>query len=239
MVDWSDATPDRQLQLLRAAVPVGGRALTIYKEIHPLIRIGNARIHRRFLQALKQVLPDHCSPILVSDAGFRNPWFRAVRAMGWDFVGRVGGHTMTRADEHSPWVRVEELFARATARPRYLGEIEVARSAPLHCHAYSLKRPPKGRIKKTRFGTKSRMQHSLKNAHRERTPWLLVTSLADGAAITRRVINLYRTRMQIEQSFRDLKNGRWGSGLEYSMTTIRYRFENLLMLGSLAPGPHG
>ena len=49
LVDWSDLTADRRWQLLRAALPVGGRALTLYEEVHPLRHFANRRVHGAFL----------------------------------------------------------------------------------------------------------------------------------------------------------------------------------------------
>jgi len=37
VVDWSELTWDRRFQLLRAAVPVGGRAVSIYEEVQSSI----------------------------------------------------------------------------------------------------------------------------------------------------------------------------------------------------------
>src|SRR5215204_3117327 len=53
VIDWSDVSRDRRWQLLRAAVPVGGRTLTLYEEVHPLRRLGNPRVQRAFLRRLK------------------------------------------------------------------------------------------------------------------------------------------------------------------------------------------
>lgn len=234
IVDWSDLTADRSLLLLRASVAVGGCALTLYEESHPQRHDGNPNVHGRFLHRLKALLPPHCRPIIVTDAGFRTPWFRAVQMMGWDYVGRVGGHTMTSPIGQNAWRRVERVFETATRRARYLGEMDLVRNHPLACHAYLLKRKPKGRIKKNRFGEKAAMKHSLKNAERERTPWLIVTSLSGGARVTNRVMNLYKTRMQIEEAFRDAKNSRWGFSLNEARSTISYRYENLLLIAQLA-----
>lgn len=57
IVDWSDLSADRRWQLLRAALPVGGRALTLYEEVHPLRHFANPRVHRLFLARLKALLP--------------------------------------------------------------------------------------------------------------------------------------------------------------------------------------
>src|SRR5690606_7576163 len=35
LVDWSPLTDDQSQQLLRASLPVGGRAITLYEEVHP------------------------------------------------------------------------------------------------------------------------------------------------------------------------------------------------------------
>lgn len=79
LIDWSDYTYDRSQLLLRASVPVGGRALTLYKEVHPLKAYGNARIQKRFLKTLYAFFSADCCPIIITDAGFISPWFRAVQ----------------------------------------------------------------------------------------------------------------------------------------------------------------
>ncbi|MDY6867568.1 MAG: IS4 family transposase, partial [Chloroflexota bacterium] len=234
LVDWSDLSADRHYHLLRASLPIGGRALTLYDEVHPTAKLGNPNVQQRFLKTLQTLLPESCQPIIVSDAGFRNPWFRAVQAMGWDFVGRVGGHTMISPHNKADWIRVEPVFSTATTRPKYLGHIDLARNAPLTCHAYLVKKKKQGRVKKTVFGDRCAMKHSEKNAERERTPWLIVTSLGGGAKITKRVMNLYQSRMQIEEGFRDFKNSRWGFGLDEARASASYRYENLLLIGTLA-----
>ena len=234
LVDWSDLSADRHHHVLRASLPVGGRALTLYDEVHPHAKLGNPTVQHRFLKTLKNLLPESCCPIIISDAGFRNPWFRAVQAMGWDFVGRVGGHTMISPHNDEDWIRVEPVFDAATTRPKYLGHMDLTRKDPMACHAYLVKKKKQGRVNKTVFGQRCTSKYSEKNAHRERTPWLIVTSLEGGAKITKRVMNLYKTRMQIEEGFRDFKNSRWGFSLDEARTSATYRYENLLLVGALA-----
>ena len=234
IVDWSDLSADREFHLLRASIPSGGRALTLYEETHQQRHYGSPHIHQRFLSQLKNVLPLHCVPIIITDAGFRTPWFRAVQAMGWDFVGRVGGQTMIRPQGQDDWIRVEKVFDTATQRGRYLREVDLVRANPLACHAYLLKKRKQGRIKKTRFGQSCTSRHSEKNAHRARTPWLLVTSLDNTITNTKQVIHLYTARMQIEEAFRDMKNSRWGFSFNEARCTTTYRYENLLLIAQLA-----
>ena len=67
----------------------GTRAISIYEEVHAMCRSNNARTHRQFLQRLKSVLPEGRRPLVVADAEFRDPRFRDVEALGWDWVGRI------------------------------------------------------------------------------------------------------------------------------------------------------
>jgi hypothetical protein len=47
------------------------------------------KVHEQFLKVLQKRLPPRCRPILVTDPGFRTPWFKQVEALGWDWVGRI------------------------------------------------------------------------------------------------------------------------------------------------------
>ena len=234
LIDWSPLSADGHFHLLRASLPIGGRALTVHDEVHPEKLLNNGKVEKRFLKHLKENIPEHCRPIIITDSGYRTPWFRAVLSMGWDFVGRVGGHTMIRLHSQGNWNRIEKITETATTRARYFGCIDLVKRTPLACYAYLVKKKSLGRVKKNVFGKRSKMKHSEKNAERERSPWFIVTSLTGGASITKRVMNLYKTRMQIEQGFRDVKNTRWGFSLEEAKITMACRYENLLLVGTLA-----
>ena len=67
-----------------------------------------------------------------------------------------------------------------------------------------------------------------------RAPWLLATSLPHDLGSAQQVTELYTQRMQIEETFRDLKCHRWGFGLRYARCNSAGRLEILLLLGKLA-----
>src|SRR5688500_10759702 len=62
--------------------------------------------------------------IQVTDAGFRAPWFRAVRRLRWDWIGRVRGRTLVRPQvaEHSfeLWIPCRKLYRRVREAARGL-----------------------------------------------------------------------------------------------------------------------
>lgn len=234
VVDWSDLNADRSAQLLRAAVPVGGRALTVYEEVHPLKHLGNRGVQIRFLRRLKVMLPPGCCPIIITDAGFRSPWFQAVAALGWDWLGRVRNRDMVQFDGEHNWFHVKQLYGSARRRAEYLGRVRLVRSNPVRCAMYRVRRPKQGRIKRTCYGQRCQSAHSEKTARRQCEPWLIVTSLPGGAHQVEKVIKLYALRMQIEEGFRDLKNARLGLSLCESRTKGAERLANLLLIATLA-----
>lgn len=231
VVDWSELTWDKKYQLIRAAVPVDGRALSIYEEVHPQSKLGNAHVERRFLQKLKVLLGESCRPIVVTDAGFRAPWFKAVEKMGWDWVGRVRTRTLFQWPGSESWLRCKSLYAKATYRPRCLGRVTLTRSNPLGCRLYLLKNRKRNRVKRTIYGTRSRAHYSLTVAARQSEPWLLASSLE---VSPKKVTQIYRRRMQIEENFRDMKNTRWGFSLRETRTKSAHRLSILVLIGTLA-----
>lgn len=152
LIDWSDYTYDRSHLWLRASVPVGGRALSLYEEVHPVKTYGNARIQKRFLQTLHALLPAECCPIIITDAGFTGPWFRAVQRLGWDYIGRITQNLLYREAPEQPWIKCVTLYDQATATPRARGEIVLVRSRPFRSQLYLYKQRPQGRHKLTRQG---------------------------------------------------------------------------------------
>src|SRR6478735_6814785 len=113
LVDWTQAGDHVALV---AAVPIGGRALPIYVEVHPLKKLGNATVEKRFLCALKATIPSECRSVIVSDAGFKGPFFQAVLDQGWDFLGRVRGTTKA-VSSVGETISKEQLYARAVTTP--------------------------------------------------------------------------------------------------------------------------
>lgn len=120
VVDWSDFEPGRNWAMLKAAVPVGGRAITVYEQVFAFKRYNSPGAHREFLQALHRVVPATSRPIVVTDAGFRGPWFRQVESYGWDWVGRIRNGIKYFNQETGRWCYTDSLYTRATLRVQHL-----------------------------------------------------------------------------------------------------------------------
>jgi len=114
IVDWSDFELGREWLMLKAAVPVGGRAISLYERVFHFKRYNSPGAHREFLRDLHSILPEGCRPILVTDAGFRGPWFRAVEAHGWHWVGRIRNKIKYYRESTGRWSFTDSLYPEAT-----------------------------------------------------------------------------------------------------------------------------
>ncbi|MCH9671936.1 MAG: IS4 family transposase [Gammaproteobacteria bacterium] len=129
-IDWSDMETGNRYQMLKAAAIVEGRALTLYEEVHPVKGCKRGKAERLFLRRLATLVPAQCTPIIVTDAGFLGPWFKTVRAFGWDYVGRVRGQQKIRFAVEKDWRPIKELHALASASARTLGKAFAAQRHP-------------------------------------------------------------------------------------------------------------
>lgn len=231
LVDWCELEGRGELKLLRAAVAVGGRALPIYEELHA--RAGDTEVHRCFLARLGEVLGPGCEPILVTDAGFRAWWYGLVEEFGWCYVGRVRNREYLRWESGGRWFPNKRLHVRASARAKSLGELWLCRSRPIRTCFYLYRGKSKGRVQVNLSGQRSRKTESKRSAARGREPWLLVSNLPRAYATAKRVVRLYRTRMQIEESFRDLKAPRCGFAMREHQGRDLERTANLLLIAAL------
>jgi hypothetical protein len=66
-VDWSGLTPCGEFHLLRASVPVKGRAMTIFEQSYLESEYMKQSVHEGFLKQLKAILPPNCKPIIVTE----------------------------------------------------------------------------------------------------------------------------------------------------------------------------
>ena len=116
-VDWSEVAPDGVFVELRAALtrPGMGRGLTIYQQVYPESKLGNGRAERALLNRLHAWIPAGVPVVIVTDAGFRRPWFTQVERLGWSWIGRIrAGVCVSRERTH--WEQASAWFAKATRK---------------------------------------------------------------------------------------------------------------------------
>lgn len=234
LVDWTDIVEQDRLMLIRAALVLDGRAIPLFESIYTLRKYNTPRTHQQFLRELKTLLPEQCTPIIVTDAGFRGPWFRAVEKLGWHWLGRVRNCVNYRLHSRATWRRTTDLYYRANKHMTYLGPADLSSKRPYPCHLYLYKKP-----KQYRKANRS-VLHYTKHSNcdvfqkQQTDPWLIATNLSPEHYSPKKIMRIYSKRMQIEEAFRDLKSDKFGFGLTISRSKQTDRLNTLLLIAALA-----
>ena len=214
---------------LSAAIAFDGRSFPLYDCVIG-VGIPKKAILDRFLGQLSLILPPECTPIFVTDAGFRGPWFDLLEDRGWDYVGRLRGNGTVCVD--GSWLSVAELHKKATTRDRSLGIVRLPKRKPRDRRVVlSKKRKSSNRWRHTSRGTRGQREDDFNYAKSANEPLVLATSLTCNSS---HVVKLYSLRMQIEQNFRDKKNHRWGWSFRHMGSRCHTRIELLLLVASIA-----
>jgi hypothetical protein len=229
LVDWTGG--ESGYYVLSAKIAFSGRALSVLSRTYPEKKKANPEIERAFLGELKKIIPAHCRPVLVTDAGFLFKWMDSVREYGWDYVGRARFKKMI-VNVHGRCMRLGAVYELARRKPRDLGTSWLGKRNP-RAHRVVLSAKPLlkgrknlGRKGKPRNGGVARV---CRDAARE--PLLLLTSLSEVPVV---VVDIYRMRMQIEQTFRDLKSHRYGWSTRHIRTAHSRRIDLLLLVAAIA-----
>jgi hypothetical protein len=233
-VDWSAVCPDGAFVELRAvATRAGmGRGLTIYQQVYPEKKLGNARAERALIQTLHGWMPAGVRVIIITDAGFRRPWFTQVERLGWSWIGRIrAGVCVSRDGTH--WDQATVWFAKATGKACRWSDCWLTVRFRFACDMVLYRRHTVGgkRYGRAGHGSTPKARREAKASARE--PWLLTHSPQLRTLRAEEIVALYGLRMQIEENFRDSKSTQLGMGLEVSQSRSAPRLHALLLIGTL------
>lgn len=233
-VDWTCINSVTNLYVLRASLSMSGRSIVIYEECHPKKNENNHATHKGFLNQLKKLLPVSVKPIIVTDAGFRAPWFQHVLDIGWDFVGRLRNKNLVLLDHLSTWQLSHTFFADATVNPNYLGHGILTKEGKVPAHFVAYKGKSKNRHKMNNNKKPSSAGKSKIHSKSNKEPWILVSSLPLTRKNAHLAVNIYRQRMRIEENIRDTKCPHYGLGLKKSLSKSSARLGILLLIAAIA-----
>lgn len=230
LVDWADIREQKRLMVLRASVACSGRSVTLYERTFTLEEHNTARAHQQFINELASLLPADIKVLIVTDAGFKNPWFRAVEKQGWYWLSRVRGRVTYANRMTENWQGISTLHTIASSRAKWLGSCRLGRSSPVDCELYLYRGKLKGRKNQRSTTTNSHHPSAATYSRAAKEPWVLATNLPPSALAPIQLVRLYQKRMQIEETFRDLKSPAYGLGLRQSRTRHPKRFDIMLLI---------
>lgn len=228
LIDWTELGRDKCA--LKAVLAFHGRGIPLYAECHSADVQARGSVHKRFLGRLARVLPPGCTPILVTDAGFKQPWRDAVQERGWHFVSRVRSPTLVRADEQDQWHTVRDSAQRFGRGIVDLTQGQLNRCSPVRVRLVFFDgRSSRARKRPRLRGRGIRVQRAVLGAHE---PWMLCTSMRECSA--KDIASIYALRMQVEESIRDNKSHAFGWAFNDARCRTCRRIDVQLLLTALA-----
>jgi hypothetical protein len=234
-VDWSAVSPGGAFVELRATLTwLGmGRGLTIYQQVYPESKLGNGRAERGLLNALHSWMPVGAKVIIVTDAGFRRPWFTHVERLGWSWIGRIRAGVCLSHDRIR-WEPASAWFVKATGKACRCNPCWLTRRFRFACDMVLYRRRVGGTKRYGRAGHGSSPKARREARASVKEPWLLAHSLQLRSYRAEEIVAMYGQRMQIEENFRDSKSPQLGMGLQLSQSRSALRLHALLLIGTLA-----
>jgi hypothetical protein len=218
LMDWTHIRGD--YWALCAAIPFVGRAIPLLVEVHDARAITKRRVHERFLVRLREM--SAVRPVVVVDAEFCRPFFTACARAGVDFVVRLRGSCRLRGSDPQG-IKASELATQAGRHPRLIGRYATYDTA---------RQGPTLTIVLAKSCSRARRASDAKYRRRALEAWVLATSIQDVTAA--KIVELYGKRMQIEETFRDTKDARYGWSLAFTVSSTSARLNVLFLISTLA-----
>lgn len=209
-LDWTDFDQDNQSTIALHLVTKHGRATPLLWKSVVKSELKDWRNEHEdaLLERFREVVPPTTKVTVLADRGFGDHKLYELLKdqLGFDFVIRFRG--VIKVTDEKGETRAAEDWVPDTGRPRT--------------------------IKKARVTKTQREVAAVVCVHAKgmAEPWHLATSREDLAGAA--VVKLYGRRFTIEESFRDLKNLRFGLGLTDTRISSPERRDRILLVGAIA-----
>lgn len=231
IIDVCFMKDDRAIQMLSAEVASKGRSIPLYRKV---FREGELKEQTQdFLRELSFCVPKERKIIIVMDAGFYCEWFKTIESFGWFWICRIRQGKSFKFIDSSDWHTVKEFIPQVKEKTTNYEQIILTRKHKHPCRLITTKRSPKGRVRKDSRGNTNGRVGSGRYRDAAREPWLLATNLPEHDHKAVEIVNFYSKRMQIEESFRDLKSHQFGLSARYIRTKCIHRWGVKMLLAAI------
>lgn len=230
IIDLCCLKDGQDIQMLSAEIAFKGRSIPLYREVFK--SGGFSGRAASFIRALEHCIPANKKVVFIMDAGFGEEWLRAIEEKHWYWLVRIRQGKMVKLSEEQEWQGVKDLIPLLPQRTTSYDEARIIKEHDHPCRVITTRKAPSKRKKPTR-APRNDKAGSNKYRRSANEPWILATNLPKIDFETAKVIQYYSKRMQIEQSFRDVKNHQFGLCARDIQTRSIYRWGIKMLLASI------
>jgi Transposase DDE domain len=231
VIDLCYMKDSNSIQMLSAEVALKGRSLPIYREVFEKNELKKRA--PSFIKNLSKYIPSDREVMVIMDAGFGDEWFDAIDQASWYWLVRARGKKFIKLDEQSEWTDARELYSLGSSRTKHYPDAMITKGKERPCRVVIKKQFPEKKVRKK--PKKLPRNYNSANGNYSRTakePWVLATN-APKKYSAMQMINYYKKRMQIEESFRDLKSHQFGLKARYIRSESILRWGILMLLAAI------
>lgn len=231
VIDLCFLKDTHDIQMLSAEIATQGRTIPLYREVFEKGELKGRE--KEFISKLSSGIPQGREVLIIMDAGFGDGWFEAIELKKWYWLVRARSGKYVKLSENDEWQEASELFSQIGARAKCYENAYITKTHPRSCRVITKKGTMLSKRKKP---VRLPRNYNAANGNYQRLakePWILATNLPKKYNTTQ-VLNAYKKRMQIEESFRDIKNTRYGLSGRNIETRCIYRWGILMLLAAIA-----
>lgn len=232
IVDLCHLKDDRQVQMLSAHLAAKGRAIPLYNEV---FKEGELKGRAKgFLKNLSELIPKDKKVILIMDAGFSVEWFEQIEKRQWYWINRIRQGKSLKIEKNGIWMSIREFIPQVSKKTQEYQNSFLTKEHDYPCRIVTTHRELKGRKQKISRGQTSSKWGGGSYSAAGREPWILATNIKADTLTKTQIVLLYSKRMQIEETFREIKSHQFGLSGRYVRTSNINRWSTLLLLASIA-----
>ena len=230
IVDLCFMKDDHDIQMLSAEVTAQGRSMPVYREVFASGGLKNRA--KYFLANFSTCLPTDSSILIIMDAGFGEEWFSEIQKYNWHWLTRIRQGKKLKLGKEQEWQNVLAIIPEIGEKAKAYNDAAIMKGHDMPCRIVTIKQTAKVVRKKPKKAPRNDKAGNNSYRRAANEPWILATNLpiTYGA---RQIINYYAKRMQIEESFRDLKSHQYGLSARYVRTTCIYRWGVKMLLAAI------
>lgn len=230
LIDLCYLKDAHDIQMLSAEIALQGRSIPVYREVFE--SGGFSGRARSFLQGLMHCLPKENVVIFIMDAGFGEDWLKEIESLGWFWLTRIRQGKMLKLSLNEEWMTIKECSSQIEEKTKSYNQAFIMKEHHRACRVITTRKTPG---KKRNLSTTPRNDKAGSNHYRRlaQEPWVLATNLPKERFSATKIVAYYSKRMQIEQSFRDIKSHQFGLSARYAHTKSIYRWGVKMLLAAL------
>ncbi len=207
------------------------QSIPIYREVFEAGELKGRG--KGFIENLAKCIPEGKEVVVIMDAGFGEDWFKGVEERGWYWLSRIRQGKKVRLSEEEEWIEVKDFLPQIGERAREYKEGSIIKRYDHRCRIITKGKNGIAKRKKTARLAKNSKTGSSLYSSREKEAWILATNVPGKYKVVK-IIELYKKRMQIEESFRDIKSHQYGLSGRYIRTVDIHRWGIKMLLGAIA-----